>query len=713
MQIFKIRPLIYTMLLLMLVWTSYITFKHPYLGIGLSQNEQNQWFISEFYKDGIAENAGLELNDIIISINDRKPENHPSAIKFFTIEQAYTVDISRGDTIHNFNFAHSFSSLTFRYAMVLTSALLFFSLAAFTAQRVIHSKTGNSLIATFLTMGIVFLCAEASSREDIASRILVYSFMSAVPFVFAKFIYHFLTQKGYKLYSYERVNAFLWLMIALAVIRIIYFFDLPLHIYHVIDRTVTLLSFSAGCLLVMNLLLAVYLKNRLEYSFSALIVRIVLLAFGSSFIPYLLLAVMPDIIGYPLVSYSRAFWFILLFPLSFVYFAVKYKLVEHTPYIRSLFSPHHHQVLSFNRLLAEYGRTNALNEWEKELFPRFCKVLRLQAIGLHIVDQENVRLYRYGPMEEEELVKAFAKERRPDHLYQIYAIQSKFDLTSHLIIKRELPAKSIGKEQQQCIDVLIAWLSITLENMYLSEKLSLKVENLMTETAAASEQKGEHALWFRKTLYQMQEKERRRIASELHDTVMQDIYFARQRISAIRNSATLPAPTDEQLVELSEYLDVINSSLRDANFQLYPHLLKEVGFTATISNLIEDERVHAPFQLTLRIEQKNEWDRLDSDTHHHLFRIIQELLSNARKHAGAEQVSLHLYIDEHNFMMNYRDDGAGFDLNLEHDGAGLRNILHRTHSLDGTMQVKTALLQGVWLTISLPEKAGYSYEQVY
>jgi two-component system sensor histidine kinase ComP len=704
---FKSKKKLYITICLALIlfqgWVVFIALKYPYLGVSLAESENNTWYVSKFYKDGLAQKSGLAINDQLVKIDGQAAHFHPPAAKFHELEQTRSIEVLRDGISITFDFNNSEKYFPLRSVAVLAELLLF-GVAAILAFKIKNSPAGSALIATFLLMGVAFMAAEASSRSDILSIIVVLTSMSLIPFTFALFIYYFLTQKGYRLYIGKRLQAVIIILTSTVFLRLIYFFDLPLYLIRIIDRTFTLICFTFGCLVVLSLLISTFRKNRLEYSFSALIVRIILQSFGMAFIPYLSLTIIPDLTGEAIVHHTKAVWFIILFPLSFIYFAVKYKLLEHAPFLRSLFGRNHYQVLSFNRLLAEYGRTNALNEWEKQLFPQFCKVLRLEAIGLRIVDQGNVRLYAHGPLDEEALVQAFADGRHTENGYQIYAIQSKFEFNSQLIIKRSLPLKPIRKEQQLCIDVLIAWLSITLENMYLSEKLSLKVENLMTESAAASEQTGEHALWFRKTLYQIQEKERRRIASELHDTVMQDIYFARQRISAIRNSASLPAHTDEQLVELSEYLDVINSNLRDANFQLYPHLLREIGFAQTISSLIEDERVHASFQLTLRIEQKTEWDQLDSDTHHHLFRIMQELLSNARKHAGAELVQFHLYYKDNCYVMEYEDDGAGFDIHLEQEGAGLRNIEHRVHSLDGELKLKTAVLQGLKLSLSLHEK---------
>ncbi|MCA0756141.1 hypothetical protein KP806_13880 [Paenibacillus sp. N4] len=705
----KVIPFTVCLILLLLhSWVSYITFNNPYIGVGLSQSKPDTWYISEFYNDGLARSAGLALNDILIQVNGEPAHNHPTVYKFHELEQARNVEIMREGILHWVEFQNPTSGSSSRYVTGLIAELLFFGIAAVLAVKTTQTPAGRYLTAAFTTMGVAFMCAEASARSDILSMIIIHAAMSFVPYLFAQFLYHFLTQKGYKLFAYRKLRSGMMILAGLALTRLVYYTNFPLYTYGVIDRTIALLCFAAGSCIVFVLLFAVYRKNRLEYSFSALVVKIVFQSFAVSFIPYLLLTVIPDLLGDSIVHYSEADWFILLFPICCIYFSVKYKLMKHHSFSLSFFNRNHRQVVSFNRLLAEHGQTSTISEWEKHLFPRFCTLFNWDAIAIRIADHGKINFNAYGTFEEGEVEQALANGRRAESPVHVYVIQSKLDFTSHLVIKKSISQKPVAKELQLCIDVLLAWLGVTSENIYLSEKLSQRVERLISETAAASEHKGDHALWFKKTLYQMQEKERRRIASELHDTVMQDIYFAKQRISAIRKDAPAPSNLDYKLEELSDYMEIINTNLRDANFQLYPHLLKEVGFTATISSLIEDERAHVEFHLFLRIEHKADWDQLDSDTQHHLFRILQELLSNARKHAGANQVEFHFYRKDRQFVIAYRDDGAGFDMHMEHEGAGLRNIHHRISCLEGSLFLDTAVLKGLAVTILFPGKGRLS-----
>lgn len=688
------------------IWTSYIVFQYPYLGIEAAVTEENTWYISDFYEDGTAAQIGFALHDEIVLINDSTVEKHASVYKFHTIEKAYSIEVNRDGTRHIFDLRDRPVELSSRILFALITEFVLIAVAVFLILKVRPSRSVYYLIAMLMTMGLAFISAEGSSQSDAFSKFVTFNAMSFIPFLFALFIYHFLKEKGYKLFKPRWLTSCMVLLSIIAVSRAIYFLNAPIYMFYVIDRSLTLFCFAGGSLLVVILLVFIYRKNRLEYSFSAMIIKIVFQAFIVSFVPFMLLSVAPDLFGKPIVQYTQSIWFIVLFPVTFIYCVIKYKLPQNKSILLSLLPMNQHQLISFNLLLSGQGQTSTLTDIERYLLPQICFILDFDAIAIRIQDRGNIRLVVHGQLNSAEMEQAVLNGTVRDSNYMVYAIHPKYDFSSHLILKRKLPYKAISTNKQSCIDVLIAWLAITLENIYLSESLTKRVEELFAESAAAADRSGEHYLWFKNTLYQMQEKERRRIAAELHDSVMQDIYFAKQRVVDIRGGSLQPSIVDEELKELADYLDIINSHLRDTNFQLYPHLLKEVGFSETISNLIENERLNVPFHLNVRIEQKTEWNQLDSDTHHHLFRIMQELISNAKKHSCAKEVKFYLWKRDTTMTLEYSDNGVGFDHHIVHEGAGLLGIQHRVSSFEGKLHINAIFDKGVTITITVPATGG-------
>lgn len=697
-------------LLLIHSWVSYITFHYPYLGIGVKSGGPDVWVINEIYKGSTAEKLGLTINDTVVKINNKPAGKHISVVKFRDIEQAHMIEVIRNGIHYSYDISNINNQFSARYALGLIGELILFAISVFVYFKVKHSHSVYYLLTMFIFMGLAFMCAEASSRADGMAKFITLNAMSFIPFLLAQFIYHFLKEKGYKLFSYRWLRHSFIILTALAVLRVSYFFTAPLYTYFIIDRFISLLCFALGSLLAIILLVVIYRKKRHEYSFSAEVIKIIFTAFILSFLPFLLLSVMPDLFGKPIVNYSYAVWFITLFPATFIYYTVKNKLFQNRSIALFLLPIRNNRLGTFYRILTEHRQIKKLEDMSYSLLPQICTALRLEAAAIRLNDNTRVRLTVYGSLDTTEIEHAVQSGDLHNSKYVINAINPELDFSSHIIMKRMPPNLPFNAEQQQWIAILNAQLSIIIENIYLSEKLSMKVSELISEPAAASDKPADSYLWFRKSLYQMQEKERRRVASDLHDTVMQDIYFAKQRVSALRDGTLDPAALKNELKELAEYLDVINLNVRETGFHLYPHLLKEVGFAVTASNLIETERMNVPFKLNLRIEQKAEWDMLDSDVHHHLFRIMQELLSNAKKHSKANEVDFHLYKTNPAFILEYRDDGIGFEEKEHNDGIGWHGIFHRINSLEGQMQHFTSINEGLKLIITLPAEGKDVFE---
>jgi two-component system sensor histidine kinase ComP len=697
-------------LLLIHSWVSYITFHYPYLGIGVNSTDNNNWSISEIYKGGAAEKMGLYTNDTVLNINEAPTGEHFTVLKFRDIEQAHSIEIIRNGQRYTFEIKNNTNELSSRYVLGIIGELVLFAISVFVYFNVKHSRSIYYLLAMFIFMGLAFMCAEASSRSDTLAKFITLNAMSFIPLLFSQFIYFFLKEKGYKLFHQRWLKYAFTLLTLLAAIRIAYFLNLSLHRYFLIDRFISLLCFALGSLLTIILLIVIYIEKRHEYSFSAKVIKIIFIAFLLSFLPFLLLSVVPDLLGKPVVSYAYAVWFITLFPLTFIYYTVKETLYKNNGPASFLFPIKNRRLGAFYRILTEHGQIKKLEDAQFSLLPQICTALGLEAAALRFHDNSRIRLVTHGPLNKTELEHVVLTDDLHPSRYIVYAINSELDFTSHIIMKKISPDLPFSDEQQQWIAILQSQLSIMIENVYLSEKLSMKVSELISEPAAAANMPADYYLWFRKSLYQMQEKDRRRVATDLHDTVMQDIYFAKQRVTAIQNGRLEPAALQNELKELAEYLDIINLNVRETGFQLYPHLLKEVGFAVTVSNLIETERMNVPFKLQLRIERKTEWDQLDTDVHHHLFRIMQELLSNAKKHSEANEVDFHLYYANQTFVLEYEDDGIGLNDKAHSGGIGWHGINHRINSLEGKMQHFTSTNKGLKLILTLPAEGKDTHE---
>ena len=191
-----------------------------------------------------------------------------------------------------------------------------------------------------------------------------------------------------------------------------------------------------------------------------------------------------------------------------------------------------------------------------------------------------------------------------------------------------------------------------------------------------------------------QEAERERISNELHDTVCQDLRVLQFQLK------------DEESVELCKK---IAGDVRNSCYALTPTDLNEGLFEALVS-LCEVLKKQSGLEIILCIqdEVKNNQDfkNFPKEKNLNIYRIVQEILSNAIKHSCAEKISLLVRtFDEKNFKIIISDGGKGFDLKSAlktKNHFGLKNIQTRVKSLGGQVNFFTEEGEGTQVSVTVP-----------
>lgn len=201
--------------------------------------------------------------------------------------------------------------------------------------------------------------------------------------------------------------------------------------------------------------------------------------------------------------------------------------------------------------------------------------------------------------------------------------------------------------------------------------------------------------------------ERRRIAHEIHDGVAQSLAGLRFK-SALWHHLADEAPPGMRaaLEELQAVVTTAIEDLRRAIFALRPVDLEALGFFPALAQLVAD--FGDQNQLVARLELSGPQDALPMVYELPLFRIIQEGLNNIGQHARASSVLVRLTVDAAGgVMVSVGDNGQGFDPHqlgpADHAGHfGLHQMRERILDLDGMLDIRSALGQGMELIITLP-----------
>lgn len=202
-----------------------------------------------------------------------------------------------------------------------------------------------------------------------------------------------------------------------------------------------------------------------------------------------------------------------------------------------------------------------------------------------------------------------------------------------------------------------------------------------------------------------EERERRRIAGELHDRLGQSLAFARIGLSRLARSVRAAEPA-RQLDTIATVLEQTIQDVRSLTFQISPPLLYEVGLEAALESL--GERFQAEHGFQVAFHDDGEPKPLDGEISVTLYQVVRELLVNSAKHAAARRVTIGISKQCDTVELRVEDDGCGFQTandpqRREKKGSfGLFNIRQRIGHLGGEIRIDSVVGTGTRVTVTVP-----------
>ena len=202
-----------------------------------------------------------------------------------------------------------------------------------------------------------------------------------------------------------------------------------------------------------------------------------------------------------------------------------------------------------------------------------------------------------------------------------------------------------------------------------------------------------------------EERERRRIAGELHDQVGQSLILSKLKLDSI-SSAMSAGELETLLSEIRVHLGKSIENIRSLTFQLSPPLLYEVGFEAAVEWLAEE--FEEKFGLRVNFHDDKKPKPLDEKDSIILYQMVRELMINIAKHAGAKNVNISIAKARDNIRVIVADDGKGIDpatslRTITRNGTfGLFNIRHRIEHLGGNLKIESDIGCGTRILLELP-----------
>lgn len=184
-------------------------------------------------------------------------------------------------------------------------------------------------------------------------------------------------------------------------------------------------------------------------------------------------------------------------------------------------------------------------------------------------------------------------------------------------------------------------------------------------------------------------RQQQHLGQELHDGLGQQLTGLGLLAHSLVKRLKAAAPAELEMAEqLASGLDQALSDVRALSHGLMPVPMDARGLTSAIEELA----ARVSKQSGIRIELHHDKPILisDNETATHVFRIVQEAINNAIKHAEAKQITLLLEADEHQAVIEVRDDGNGLPADLdENQGVGFRTMFHRCKLFGGSLDIYT------------------------
>lgn len=197
-----------------------------------------------------------------------------------------------------------------------------------------------------------------------------------------------------------------------------------------------------------------------------------------------------------------------------------------------------------------------------------------------------------------------------------------------------------------------------------------------------------------------EEEERRRISANLHDSVVQKLVVAKMNLETIQNNA---GSNKEIINNIHGLVEESTSEIRQLSHTLMPASFEQEGLGKIV---IEFAHKIINKQIKIDVFEEGDFLSLPKNVAIIAYRIVQECVQNALKHANPKTISISLIADKQLLEISVEDDGKGFDIeNSKKSGIGLHSMKERVNQLNGQFHIESRQGSGCIVLIKLPYTA--------
>jgi two-component system sensor histidine kinase DegS len=210
------------------------------------------------------------------------------------------------------------------------------------------------------------------------------------------------------------------------------------------------------------------------------------------------------------------------------------------------------------------------------------------------------------------------------------------------------------------------------------------------------------------SILESQEKDRQRIARDLHDSTVQNLTGLVHKIELCSRLVELdPIRARLELTAMTNTVKSIINEIREIIYNLKPMSLDDLGLAVTVERYAKQLMMSHDIKVYVKSNQERE--NILPVIKLSLFRVVQEACHNVIKHANAGRIDINIHNDKDSITVTIKDDGEGFDSEKQKEvlpertsGYGLSIMNERIYLLSGSMKIHSEINKGTIITINVP-----------
>ncbi|MCS1384136.1 sensor histidine kinase [Lysinibacillus sphaericus] len=729
----KLTFSIFLTYLLLGIYVLVVAIRGPYINILVDTSNTLPVIIHPYYSEW-AQQKKIEQGDMILSIDQKPAKGFGTSQADIYITTAKELTLLKPDgTVQTVQIKHRDlpEELYLHIVFPMFYFILCLSVAIYLWKRNNHTLITKLLMLFLLTCSLAYTSVGASSRGNIIGMIV-----NGICLVLCLvLIIHFLQQYYRFLHIKWKYIDVKWLYLLPFVIICCFIIEMLFPQFRVITPIVTLSLFAVLVLYAIYILLTSYLQTRLAK------IRLIAISCIVPFLPFLLLFVVPEILGYnAIIRPEISVLFILFIPFSFIFIQVNERLFD-IEYQLSRFRYYSSLAFFSSFILSSLLAILFLDYLSIELMIIVFLIIFIGFIASFYVKEQLDFKHRkiifsssgdyvhnlYAAVKriskaksQQELLSslkyeiteklgttAFTLETIMDDVpFSRGEIQVESQLTQLLIhdtVDEKILIRirhTLQKEELLWLELLALYVSMFIDNLKL-------IEDLVRDIQHMKDTHNTQLPWLDKLLWNIIEKEKSILAQELHDTILQEQLHLARELDVIASS---PIIEEKKVLDIREQLLNASKDLREYCENLSPPLLDTFGLEMALKKLVQKVKIRANFLLNTQIDRVQ---FQDPTLHLVVYRLVQEMLNNAIKHADASKVSLKLLAINHGFVLQYDDNGIGCDIeDLMQSSAsmGINGIRERVRAFNGDMTITSKPNDGMHIYIQIQEECEEPYK---